>query len=170
MLWEHLGTCLPECLKLFIVKVYKYLSYIKLTRSAGRAGVTSVDMRHSGAGNPETSSSTHPHLETQLEVFSSPDPETGIIPAQLLEPGSVNSKESPSMCGRVVWFTVVRSLLLLLVRQCSFFVKHSLKKITLFIPILNDKHPHLPIQIIHENEIPWHTLDLFRSCPSQCHQ
>ena len=95
--------------------------------------MTSVDMGDPGAGNPHTATSTHPNLERQLEVLSSkdyecycekvpecllpPHPQPGVVPAQLLEPGPVDSEESTGVSGRVVRLAVMTSLLLFLKKK-----------------------------------------------------
>ena len=78
--------------------------------------MAAVHVRHAAAGHPQTPAAAHPHLERELEVLAAPDPEAGVVPAELLEPGAVYGEQSSCVSWRVVRFTVVTALLLFLVR------------------------------------------------------
>merc|ERR1719361_1087299 len=59
-----------------------------------------INMAHSRAGDDLQPSSTHPDPEGHLDVLPSPDLHALVVPAELLKPAPVHSKEAASHCRR----------------------------------------------------------------------
>lgn len=74
---------------------------------------------------PFNFASALPDLERQLEVLAAPHQQSGIVGSELQEVFAVDGEEAAGMRRRLIRFTVVRSALLLALRNLVLFVQHA---------------------------------------------